>query len=242
MTKIRGVFFDLGWTLEKPHSGDWMFTDYFWMCMPAGLKPLYRTAQWLEAEDKAADAAFRDPGKILTMEQEEALFRVFFRAFTERIGFPADAETCDRMAREHVWNFANYVWLPDMETTVRRLHRDGCRVGIISDTWPSSHPYLKFAGVEDLFDTITFSCDLGVMKPDPLMYEDALRQMQLPGSECVFVDDLPKNLLKAQEYGIHPVQSTANPLCVPDPCFPHVQGPAEVPAVLAALNAEISQK
>ena len=67
MTKIQGVFFDLGWTLEKPHSGDWMFTDYFWMCMPSGLKPLYRTEKWQKAEDNAAEAAFKDAGKILTM-------------------------------------------------------------------------------------------------------------------------------------------------------------------------------
>ena len=52
------------------------------------------------------------------------------------------------------------------------------------------------------FDFATYSFELGAVKPDPRMYQDALEKMGLPAGETVFVDDTLKNLHGAAALGI----------------------------------------
>jgi FMN phosphatase YigB (HAD superfamily) len=41
-----------------------------------------------------------------------------------------------------------------------------------------------------------------VRKPDPRIYQIALRKIGLPADECVFVDDKAENLMPAMEAGM----------------------------------------
>lgn len=59
--------------------------------------------------------------------------------------------------------------------------------------------------MEDLFDTKTYSCNLGTWKPDVKMYFHALEQMGLAPDQTVFVDDWEPNLDGAAACGIHGV-------------------------------------
>jgi epoxide hydrolase-like predicted phosphatase len=43
----------------------------------------------------------------------------------------------------------------------------------------------------DLFDDIVLSYELGVIKPDPKIYEVAANRLKVLPSECVFIDDNP---------------------------------------------------
>ena len=58
----------------------------------------------------------------------------------------------------------------------------------------------------DLFDELTFSCELGVNKPDREIYEICLRNLMIPPSECLFVDDSAKNVSGAIESGMYAIQ------------------------------------
>jgi putative hydrolase of the HAD superfamily len=53
-----------------------------------------------------------------------------------------------------------------------------------------------------LFDACVFSCELGVNKPDPAIYQACARQLGLQASECLFVDDSAKNAQGAREVGM----------------------------------------
>lgn len=50
-----------------------------------------------------------------------------------------------------------------------------------------------------------FSCDVHQIKPEPGIYETLLQRYQLRAQECVFVDDNPANIQKAQKLGFHTV-------------------------------------
>lgn len=50
-----------------------------------------------------------------------------------------------------------------------------------------------------------FSCDVHQIKPEPGIYETMLQRYQLKAEECVFVDDNPANIQKAQQLGFHTV-------------------------------------
>lgn len=44
------------------------------------------------------------------------------------------------------------------------------------------------------WDALVLFEQLGVRKPDPAIYLHTLEQLQLPGKQCVFVDDHAVNL------------------------------------------------
>jgi epoxide hydrolase-like predicted phosphatase len=60
----------------------------------------------------------------------------------------------------------------------------------------------------ELFDVVIDSSEVGVRKPDPLIYEELIRRVGLPAGRIAFVDDLPENLPAAQHLGIRTVRFT----------------------------------
>ncbi|MCL2828008.1 MAG: HAD family phosphatase [Oscillospiraceae bacterium] len=59
-----------------------------------------------------------------------------------------------------------------------------------------------------LFDGGVFSCDIHVTKPSPAIYRHLLETYQLAPKDCLFFDDVEKNVAGAQAEGIHSVLFT----------------------------------
>ncbi len=62
----------------------------------------------------------------------------------------------------------------------------------------------------DAFDFSVFSAEIQLAKPDPKIYHWILDQLKVNPDEAIFVDDFEKNILAANEIGIHGIlfQST----------------------------------
>ena len=54
----------------------------------------------------------------------------------------------------------------------------------------------------DLFDDITTSWEVGVLKPDPRIYESALAQANCDAADCFFTDDIEDYVTQAASMGI----------------------------------------
>jgi HAD superfamily hydrolase (TIGR01509 family) len=84
-----------------------------------------------------------------------------------------------------------------------QLKRRGIVVGVISNTnhvhtiWLREH-LPEFAG----FDSVIYSSDVGLMKPDSAIYALSLRQLGVAPQQALFVDDLPENVAGAQASGM----------------------------------------
>jgi putative hydrolase of the HAD superfamily len=87
-----------------------------------------------------------------------------------------------------------------MVEAVRRARSSGIRTGLISNSW-GTRRYDR-ARLDELFDGIVISGDVGIRKPAREIYELGAQQVDLPPSACVFVDDLPFNLAPAAELGM----------------------------------------
>lgn len=48
--------------------------------------------------------------------------------------------------------------------------------------------------LDDVFDTLTISAEVGVAKPEAKIYRLALEQAQVEAEAAVFVDDVPANI------------------------------------------------
>jgi putative hydrolase of the HAD superfamily len=94
-----------------------------------------------------------------------------------------------------------------MVAGVRRLHDDGVRTGLVSNSWGTRrYPHDL---VSELFDGVVISGEEGFRKPDPRMYELGAERIGVAPADCIFVDDLPFNLDPARELGMAVVHHTA---------------------------------
>lgn len=75
---------------------------------------------------------------------------------------------------------------------------------LISNAWPGLRGWLTDVwGIADAFDQITSSAEVGMMKPEPPIYQHALRALGVLPGQAVFVDDFEENVAGARAVGMH---------------------------------------
>lgn len=202
------IFFDVGYTLDKPASGDWMFTNQFLEL--AGEKLKQRTETEIQ---RARDAGLRFLARdhlIQTVEAEIQNFFDYYSIVSDQLKLGLSEKERDQIARDRACNMENYIPYPGIKEVLGTLSKTH-KLGIISDTWPSIEPQLEYIGVSQYLSFCTFSCYVGVFKPDQRIYLDALNKCGVPAEETVFIDDVVRNLDGAAALGITPILIAANP-------------------------------
>jgi putative hydrolase of the HAD superfamily len=91
-----------------------------------------------------------------------------------------------------------------MLTLVRDLRAAGLMVGLLSNSWANTYPDELLA----LFDAVVISGDVGLRKPDPVIYGLVLDKLAVPAARSVFVDDAPVNVAAARALGMHGIRHT----------------------------------
>jgi len=118
-------------------------------------------------------------------------------AVTRRLGRPA-AELPSIRAEF----FAGDVVDLELIEFIRSL-RPRYKTGVISNAWPGLRAYLVSHKLDEIFDTLVISAEVGVMKPDEKIYRLALENAGVQAVEAVFVDDAPANVEAADALGMH---------------------------------------
>jgi HAD superfamily hydrolase (TIGR01549 family) len=79
----------------------------------------------------------------------------------------------------------------------------GIPLGIISNTNAVHVQWLHDNLPElDRFRSLVWSSDAGLLKPDPAIYDLALREISVPPKQTLFVDDLEENVAGAKAAGL----------------------------------------
>lgn len=100
-----------------------------------------------------------------------------------------------------------------MIEAVRAVRRAGMPTALVSNSWGVEiYPVRLLA---ELFDTTVISGRVGVRKPSPEIYLHATRALGLEPGDCVFVDDLSRNLGAAAELGMATIHHTDSAVTVP---------------------------
>lgn len=202
------IFFDVGYTLDYPLSGDWMFTDKFYKLAGDKLNQ-YSPDEIQSARNKSLEYLEKNH-LVRTVEEEYDQFIHFYSEISESLALCLTEDEIKELAFDRTYNMNNYVAYPDAKKVLKELCKS-YKLGIISDTWPSIEQQLCSFGVAEFFSTYTYSCFLGTFKPDERMYRDALNKCGVPASNTVFIDDSLQNLEGAAKLGITPILIAANP-------------------------------
>ena len=216
LTDKKVIFFDVGYTLDRPASGDWMFTNRFLKEASDRLKT--RSSDEIDRAREVGLRYLAENHLVTTLEAEYRQFNQFYSIISDELRLGLSAKQTEWIARDRVYNMENYVPYPGVQEVLDALSKTH-RLGIISDTWPSIEQQLEHLGISRFFSFQTYSCDLGVFKPDRRMYFDALEKSGASAEEAVFIDDSVDNLAGAAELGITPILIAANPASDVDTSF-----------------------
>jgi putative hydrolase of the HAD superfamily len=85
---------------------------------------------------------------------------------------------------------------PDVLSIAAALASDSdyLMIALNNESLPLNEYRIERFELRRYFRCFFSSCFLGIRKPDPRIYELALRLTQWPAERCVFVDDRPENL------------------------------------------------
>jgi epoxide hydrolase-like predicted phosphatase len=88
-----------------------------------------------------------------------------------------------------------------MAEGVRLARRAGIKTGLISNSWGEGLAY-EPALLEELFDAVVISGDVGMHKPEPEIFLLGAERIGVAPEDCVFVDDLRENCAGAEAVGM----------------------------------------
>lgn len=177
---IRAVFFDLGGVIirteyqaPRERLAERLNTTY---------EDLYRVVFESESARRAS------LGEVTTEQHWEAVARWLHRPASEA-----------RSIQEEF--FAGDVIDLPLVQFIRSLRPRWC-TGLISNAWPDLRAYLIRNKLDAAFEVCIISAEVGVMKPDPHIFELALEQAHVEAQEAVLVDDTPANIEAARRLGM----------------------------------------
>lgn len=212
---IRAVIFDMGETLLKfvrPGNGTWReFED-------SGIRGVYRYLvrqghPIASQEDEFVEAMFR---RLAQGWEQSTGGHINLRATDWIAAGAADhALTLDELAlMEAVKHYARplregLTATPGAAETLARLQSSGYRIGLISNTiWPAELHIEDLAeqGLLPYLEHLVFSGEKGVWKPNPRIFEDVLRALDVTPETAVFVGDSPReDIVGAQHVGMRAI-------------------------------------
>jgi epoxide hydrolase-like predicted phosphatase len=93
-------------------------------------------------------------------------------------------------------NLANYI----------QSLRPHYKTALLSNAWPDlRHKILQEWKLDDTFDELIISSEVGLRKPDPRIFRLALKRLKVAAGEAVFVDDFVENIESAQAEGLQTI-------------------------------------
>jgi len=91
---------------------------------------------------------------------------------------------------------------PDTRGTLADLRGRGYRIGLVSNCFGNEAHWPREFELDHCLDAMVMSCAVGMVKPEPGIYELAADQLGVAPAECVFVDDVPSYVAGAMAVGM----------------------------------------
>jgi FMN phosphatase YigB (HAD superfamily) len=199
MTPIRGIVFDFDATLGKGtlNKRRCYSEMYELMRREAGLSLDY------EDYEKRLLASLSVMDKRRMNTQVELSFSEYYGAALANLGIASSPRLLQTMSQLILANYS-FVFYPSAEDTLLELRRRDLTLSIVSNTVNgTTKPTLEKHGVASWFAAVIQSCDVGIRKPNPRIFQMALEQMATDPQETMSVGNSPYfDIYGAQQLGM----------------------------------------
>ena len=216
MVTVDAVLLDLYDTLVRP---DWpkLAAGRDELAVRAGADPAVMREQWRCTHER------RMLGQYGGLEGDLA-------AVLGASGVTPSATLVRELARREYANWAAGVHLyADVRPALGRLRRLGYRLAIVSNASCEAGNVVYALGLDWTVDAVVVSCQVGALKPDPVMLRIALDRLDVRPERALLLDDVPANLSAAARLGLLTVLIARQglPVAGPDaqhPCITDLSG------------------
>ena len=181
---IRAVIFDLGGVLVRTEDR----TPRTQLADRLGLT--YDELSALVFDSQSAHRAMK--GEITAVEHWESVQKALGVPQDEFIKIPRDFWGGDALDE----NLINY--LRDLQPQYK--------TALLSNAWDDLRQLIEEEWkIDDAFDEMIISAEIGLVKPDPRIYQKMISDLDVEPAEAVFVDDFPENVAGARSQGLHAI-------------------------------------
>ena len=127
-----------------------------------------------------------------TDEEAHAFWTQFTHVLFERAqvsGCPSGEVHCHASAIRDIFGSGGFELYPDVLTVLNALKQRGIRLAVVSN-WPRGlESFCHEMNMDHFFDVIIASADIGIEKPDPRIFGEALRLLHASPESVVHVGD-----------------------------------------------------
>ncbi|MEA2682031.1 MAG: hypothetical protein QOK05_359 [Chloroflexota bacterium] len=136
------------------------------------------------------------------------------------------------------WSPDAWEAFPDAISTLRELRGMGLRLAVVSNFVDTLPALCSQHGLNEYFDVVVASVDAGAMKPDPRIWDVALRRLGVEASETWHIgDNYWADVLGARAAGLEPVWLDRDGV-VPNPDCPRVENLSGLVDLVRAVEGE----
>jgi putative hydrolase of the HAD superfamily len=241
MESVRAVLFDFGHTLvDFRRTQEALHAAYEQIRARVEAAAYMEVPELLDLVERVAGGVdglvtqSYEEGRLEELDQAD-LLRQSFAA----IGFDLPDDVLEHIVQlDHSAYSNSLVVEPAVEHALERLRSSGYRMGMVSNISLRAdlmRSDLAKLGLDRFLEASVFSSEVGIRKPDPRIFLEALTRLGVTPAETVFVGDrLVDDVSGARAVGMRGVQTRqfrqeSDPDIVPDGVIEHVQG---LPAVL----------
>lgn len=188
MNRYKAVFLDRDGTICRANTALWEERSRY-MATLLGDDRFVLTSELSGAMFQRVSEQYIDANAVTTLEIEEAFWKQWYRCILEEYGITNDL---DRLAKDLHTRFCFHQMkepYPETLEVLLDLKDRGYKLGVISDTFPSLEMSLEAMGIAQYFETFISSSVVGVMKPDPKIYQAALQALNVEARDSIYVDD-----------------------------------------------------
>jgi len=152
------------------------------------------------ADAKAIQTAFirhfRGAGPLSVEDEKQWWKDIVRRVFTD-VGMVEDFDNFFDQVYENFRDSQGWMLFPETLTVLNELKGLGLKLGVISNFDTRIYSVLDALGIRRFFDTVTISSEAGYSKPQPEIFDAAVRALGVPAPAVLMIGDSPHDDVEA---------------------------------------------
>jgi HAD superfamily hydrolase (TIGR01509 family) len=155
----------------------------------------------------------------------------FWKKVLESLEIPPTSKLIDDIERFWKKNIHQMMKFYENARTTLTYLNEKYHVALVSNCAVGMREILETLEVVQFFDCIILSYEVGVRKPEPTMYLEALRGLELNAEDCIFVSDRVSDLEGAKKVGLKTLLVRQGAFTLHNIQNPHFQSDFEITTI-----------
>ena len=185
-----------------------MFPNWHRISDALGRQGIEVTAEALSRAEPHARRML-DDGRTIVTTTDASRGWLFFDLILEQAGIPRSPQTAAALTEMHTYHQANNLWelVPgEVEPALTALRDRRLTLVVVSNANGTLRAHMARLGLLPLVDHVLDSCEEGVEKPDPRLFEIALARADAAAASTVHIGDFYQvDVVGARAAGIRAV-------------------------------------